>query len=380
MIIQENNNIMKNTFILFLLSIPFLGFGQAIAIECPADVTVHLFDLDTNYESYGEPTVHTNESYTLDKSITRFSNSCVDNYTEITYTAENNAQNAAWCIQRIDITSPEIVDFVLPADITIDNTDFDGAGPEVTGYPEPWEFLTGQSTIAAAYTDVNINPPAGSQTGKILRKWTLVDWCSTETMEYNQIIRITNFQTNTNGALFQVSSCYGQEVDVFDVQVRSSDPNVVLDYGSCALSGSDLVSYMNCIASENDLAANNSYVLELEGPDDFINGVSTLDIVYTQRHILAIDPFEDICQVIASDVSNDQMVTALDLLKLRRLILNVDAGFQDSESWKFFNADFLDSNGQDQDADLKFSQDEFPLSGLQVKAVKIGDINGSALK
>ena len=47
--------------------------------------------------------------------------------------------------------------------------------------------------------------------------------------------------------------------------------------------------------------------------DDYLNGVSTLDLLLIQRHILGIETLDDPYKFIAADVNNDQEITATDL-------------------------------------------------------------------
>ena len=50
-------------------------------------------------------------------------------------------------------------------------------------------------------------------------------------------------------------------------------------------------------------------------------GVSTKDIVVIQKHLLRIESFTQVLDLMASDVNGDQVVSAKDLLEIRKLIL-----------------------------------------------------------
>ncbi|MBK8627510.1 MAG: hypothetical protein IPN86_18665, partial [Saprospiraceae bacterium] len=54
---------------------------------------------------------------------------------------------------------------------------------------------------------------------------------------------------------------------------------------------------------------------------DDINGVSTLDLVIIQRHILGLQAMNSPYKLIAADANNDGKVTASDLTEIRKLIL-----------------------------------------------------------
>jgi hypothetical protein len=57
--------------------------------------------------------------------------------------------------------------------------------------------------------------------------------------------------------------------------------------------------------------------------DDFDNGVSTLDLVLIQRHILDIAPFTSAYKGIAADMNATESVTGSDVVELRKLVLGV---------------------------------------------------------
>ncbi len=131
----------------------------------------------------------------------------------------------------------------------------------------------------------------------------------------------------------------------------------------------------------NDLPIGQDYTVSALNDNDILNGVSTLDIVLIQRHILNLANLDSPYKVIASDINNDEKVSASDLSKLRKLILGVDAGFDNGQSsWRFIK----EHNG------INDQTDPFPFlevlehENLQISAnnqnfvgVKIGDVNDS---
>ena len=76
--------------------------------------------------------------------------------------------------------------------------------------------------------------------------------------------------------------------------------------------------------SFNAIPMNNGYTVLPERNDDYKNGVSTFDLVLIQKHILGIEKLNSPYKVIASDINNDERVTAIDLVELRKLISNRD--------------------------------------------------------
>jgi len=117
--------------------------------------------------------------------------------------------------------------------------------------------------------------------------------------------------------------------------------------------------------------------------DDHLNGVSTLDIIIIQRHILGLEEFDNPLKFIAADVNDSRTVTALDLINIRKLILGINNDFPNNTSWRMIESGF------------KFAEPDDPLNTLwsetyhindfednmfiEFQGIKVGDVNGSAL-
>ncbi|WP_367391124.1 HYR domain-containing protein [Lewinella sp. LCG006] len=117
--------------------------------------------------------------------------------------------------------------------------------------------------------------------------------------------------------------------------------------------------------------------------DNPLNGVTTFDIVLISKHILNIDPLDSPYQRLAADVNNSETITTLDLIQVRKLILNITTEFTNNTSWRFIPASYVFPN------ELNPWQETFPelininnLSAAQLNAdfigVKTGDVNGNA--
>jgi hypothetical protein len=104
------------------------------------------------------------------------------------------------------------------------------------------------------------------------------------------------------------------------------------------------------------------------------NGVSTLDLVMTQKHILGISKLEQKYSI-AADVNLDGRVTASDNLEMRKLILGITTQFPAGKSWIYRS----DKN-KESESIVVFP---FPLLGDLTQqnfiAIKLGDVNGTAI-
>jgi len=254
--------------------------------------------------------------------------------------------------------------------VQIDGIAYVDALPEVAGTPNLYESTV---SIFFSYFDEIENLPDGSIT--VLRTWTVFDWCSGSTRQHIQTIKILNPVTpTTNPAI--VFTCEGEEVTISDIKITTDDPEVTVDASECKIENNDIVSFINCVIERNPIKGGHKYAVDVvksSNAFDYLNGVSTLDLVLIQRHILQIASLDNSCKIAAADVSNEGRLTVVDLVELRRLILGTYATLPNAPSWKFMH--FVDGEL----VDLEFDKDLFPLQDLEIRAIKIGDVNGSAI-
>ncbi len=124
------------------------------------------------------------------------------------------------------------------------------------------------------------------------------------------------------------------------------------------------------------------YTITTERNDDFLNGVTTLDLVLIQQHVLGISALDSPFKIIAADINSDARVTAIDLVELRKLILGVYTELPQNDSWRF-----VDATQTFADATRPFPFSESldvanlvgDVTGQDFLGVKIGDVSGSAI-
>jgi hypothetical protein len=115
--------------------------------------------------------------------------------------------------------------------------------------------------------------------------------------------------------------------------------------------------------------------------DDVNNGVSTLDLVLIQRHILGISTFDSPYKLIAADVNNSKNISSADLVALRRVVLGLSDEFPNNNSWRFIPVNFeFEDPTHPYDFDEVWSIEEVMLDkkDLDFIALKVGDVNNSA--
>ena len=123
--------------------------------------------------------------------------------------------------------------------------------------------------------------------------------------------------------------------------------------------------------------------LSLSRNGSFTNGVSTLDLVFIQKHILNIDTLTSSYKMLAADVNGSGSISTLDLVFIRRLILTIEDNFPNEvPSWRLIPADFEFTNPLDPFADAIPEQLDYEILSEDLEqdfiAIKMGDVNGSA--
>jgi hypothetical protein len=126
---------------------------------------------------------------------------------------------------------------------------------------------------------------------------------------------------------------------------------------------------------------NVDYQISAEKNDDPLNGISTLDLVLIQRHILGVNKFTNAENIIAADVNGDRKISAADLVELRKVILGTLPNFTNNNSWKFIDATSTFANALAPwplDEMIQISKLDHEMLDQNFKGIKIGDVNKNA--
>ncbi|NJK84067.1 MAG: T9SS type A sorting domain-containing protein, partial [Saprospiraceae bacterium] len=115
-----------------------------------------------------------------------------------------------------------------------------------------------------------------------------------------------------------------------------------------------------------------------------LNGVSTFDLVLISKHILGVQLLDSPYKLIAADVNNSGSITTFDMVTLRKVILNLEPNFPNNTSWRFIPKDYKFQNTANPFAEnfpevLNFNNITEEAFTANYYAVKVGDVNGSAI-
>ena len=124
----------------------------------------------------------------------------------------------------------------------------------------------------------------------------------------------------------------------------------------------------------------NNYQVASFKDDDAAAGISTLDLVMIQRHVLGLQNLGSPYKLIAADANNSQSITAADLVELRKLVLGVQDKFSKNTSWRF-----VDEGYQFEDPAhpwpfnevINYENLDANMMQSDFIAIKVGDVNGT---
>jgi photosystem II stability/assembly factor-like uncharacterized protein len=125
---------------------------------------------------------------------------------------------------------------------------------------------------------------------------------------------------------------------------------------------------------------NDNYSVTASKVDDYINGVSTIDLVMIQRHILAVKKIEDDYNLLAADVTGDGKINAADLVEIRKLILGVTSKFANQGSWTFIpkNYKFGEANPDAIKNGVIVKANNIDKTAKLI-GIKVGDVNNDVV-
>lgn len=284
--------------------------------------------------------------------------------------------------------------------VTLWAADFDAgsydACSDVTVTMIPVEDTEGL-TDEEAY-DASFNKVLNTQTGKMEYGWNFT--CDYIPNGVSATIEVRLYATDASGnydycvASFRLQDNLGGCPDV-DGALAAIGGNIATESGDMVsgveveamTSNPEFPKYTTSNATGGYAFYSNptsySYELSSVKNDDYLNGVTTLDIVLIQKHILNIEKLDSPYKMIAADINSDQIVAASDLLQLRKLILGLYASdrLPSNGSWRF-----VDAEHQFVNAANPFPFDEVinvvdlsnDMMAENFVAVKVGDVNASA--
>ncbi len=181
------------------------------------------------------------------------------------------------------------------------------------------------------------------------------------------------------------STCNGISFATIGGMVQTEEVENVTDVTmELTNSGSGMSTYVtsnNGLYIFPNLNMNSQYTVSPERDDDYLNGVTTLDLVKIQKHLLGIEPLASPYKRIAADANNSESISAIDIIELRKLILGITNDLPNNDSWRFVEKAHTFANPNNPwpfPESVSFA----PLMTNEITedfvGIKIGDVNGTA--
>lgn len=123
-----------------------------------------------------------------------------------------------------------------------------------------------------------------------------------------------------------------------------------------------------------------SYQVSPYNNDNIVGGVTTLDLILIQKHILGIQKFTEEHQFIAADINKSNSITGTDIVQGRKAILGFYTEFPNNTSWRFKNLaeDPNEGNNFIFNENYSWPNLAIPYQDAHFMAIKVGDVSGNA--
>ncbi|TXF87887.1 hypothetical protein FUA23_17165, partial [Neolewinella aurantiaca] len=126
-----------------------------------------------------------------------------------------------------------------------------------------------------------------------------------------------------------------------------------------------------------------SYSITPYKEDIAANGVSTLDELILQRHLLGLQMITDPLVFMAADLNNSGTLTVIDRLLMRNIILGNTEVLPGNETWRFVPVSYFEAVGDELDRmmdaprKIDLANVDACTMGNDFYAIKMGDLNNS---
>ncbi|TVR85766.1 MAG: HYR domain-containing protein, partial [Saprospirales bacterium] len=417
--------------------------NEVPAITCPADVTIDT-DVGECFATYSPAVASATDNCGIDEVSNDAPATFSVGETTVTHTATDVNGNTATCEQTVTVEDNEVPAITCPADVTID-TDVgecfatyspavasatDNCGIDEVSNDAPATFLVGETTVTHTATDVNSNEatceqtvtvkdneapavtcpadvtvevPSASTDGFVsLPEATAEDNCSVASIDndFNGGADASGtYPLGTTEVVFTATDASGNEavcttivvVVPDDLDLLEISGNISTIFGvdienvSVVMSGGD----SDSTGTDSDgnftlqVIEGSNVTITPEKDDDWLDGVSTLDLLKIQRHILLIETFDSPYLHIAADANADGVISTFDNVLLSALIVQNIFEIEENTSWNLVDAeyDFLDPNdplNENWPSSITLNNVNEDLMDVDFVAVKTGDVSGDA--
>ena len=369
----------------------------ATATDDCTDVLTYTYDVDINNDGVADVDAAGNATYLpvtgAGNSLDASGDYPVGTHS-VSYTFRDKCGNVATCTQVFTIQNCKaptayclngLATDLMPVDLDNDGTadwgmidiwanDFDNGSSHPCGYEVVFSFSQDTSNTSIIF-DCNTT---GQQTVDVYA--TAIDG-NGDIVSFSFCTTFISIQDNMNVCPTTGGPTGGRIAGRIATENNETLEDVAIQLEGAALNTANTDASGEYAFPEMNLGG--SYVVDPSKNTDPMNGVSTLDLVIVQRHILGIDNLDSPYKHIAADINNDANISAIDLVELRKLILGVNMEFNSNESWRFVDAAYtFDSNEDPLENELPESYTIETLDNdmnVDFTAIKVGDVNNTVV-
>ena len=214
------------------------------------------------------------------------------------------------------------------------------------------------------------------------------------TLQNPSLVNMTSNESGVYSLKLFSNNCWGPPT-YHTVQVGSPMQTVNVS-GTITNSNNDPINKVNISATDGNTIftsvtdSNGNYNLDVgqyytytltpsKTYDSIItNGISTLDLILIQSHILGNNALTDPFKILAADVNMSSSVSTLDIVLIRRLILNIASSYPNNDKWIFVDSDFNFPNPLSPFSypNYKTISSGNNLNNISFDGVKLGDVSG----
>ncbi len=122
------------------------------------------------------------------------------------------------------------------------------------------------------------------------------------------------------------------------------------------------------------------YTISAEKTEDFVHGLSVMDILLIKKHLLEIQALPTPYQIIAADVNGDLTITVQDIVLIRNMILGMIPHFGKTPAWQFIPKSYKFKNPKNplaEDYPIAYTLNNLQSDqlGLDFIGIKTGDVS-----
>ncbi len=270
----------------------------------------------------------------------------------------------------------DLTTVIMPSagEISVWATDF-----ELNSFDNCTAYEDLQFSFSEDVTDVNRTYNCDSLVNGIAQSFYIELWVTDEAGNQDFCTVVLNVQDNNETCLGNIidGSIKGNTRNYYGFEVEDVELNYYA--GIEEYSGLTMTDGSGEYEIDN-IPSHISYELSPSKDDGILDGVSTLDLLLIQKHILKIDTLDSAYDILAADINHSNSISSLDLVSLRKVILGLELEFPNNNSWRFVNEDFVFTDFLEPwnpDENIMFEPLVTNAVDADFIAVKVGDVNAT---